>query len=484
MAVIDLNQCFPESREGLRGPLPKQNLFLSHLLSKDPLSPKFVAYVGGVGSGKTMIGCIATLTLAVTYPGDYLVSRLYYPELKDTTYKTFLEICPPELIVEHRVADMLIKIKSTGGTSTIFFRPLEEPDKLRSLNLNAFYIDEASQVSEAAFMLLQGRLRGRHVRKGYLTSNPAGHDWIYRWFFKKDHIQNESVKRLYTLIKAPSWENAHLPEGYIESMMNSWSKERIKREVEGSFDAFEGQVYDEFDRSVHVIKPFRIPDEWTRVIGADHGFRNAAAWVWGACDYDGNIYVYREFYEKEWLIEQICKLGKEGKPSVTALMGREKIESAWIDPSTRARRGGTGGSDFDIYLENLPGGFPLMLAKNDVSPGIERVKQYLKVDSRTGKPRLFIFDTCVNLIEEMAQYRWAELQPNQQGRTNDKEQPVKYNDHANDALRYLIMSRPETEKPQEDVVKKLGYNTLEASLYRELHDLRKGSRPKDPFGDT
>lgn len=481
MPVIDLNQVFPEGVDGTREPLPKQKLFLDTAL--DVESSKFIAYVGGVGSGKTVVGCVTVLTWAVMYPGDYLICRQFAPELKITTYKAFLEMCPPELIVENRIADAIVRIKAVGGKiSNIMFRGLEEPDKHRSLNLNAFYIDEASQCSEAAFMLLQGRLRGKYVRKGILTSNPNGHDWIYKWFVKKDHIQSELAKNNFMLIKAPSTENKHLPDDYVQGMLSTWSEDRIRREVYGDFDSFAGQVYPEFRRDVHVIKPFVIPKEWTRIIGIDHGLRNPACWLWGAVDYDENIYIYREWYNKEWLIEEICK-GRGTEKGVCYYLKGERIDGAYIDPTTTQRRGQTGFSDYDHYLENLPEGFPLRLGNHDLSPGIERVKQYLKVDERTNKPSMYIFDTCVNLIEEIAQYRYQELLPNQVGRANEKEVPVKSNDHSLDALRYLIMSRPEPPSSKDDIWKKIKYNSLEGALFRELQGVKGKGTVKDPFSD-
>lgn len=480
--LLDFNKCFPQAADGTQGPLPKQREFLSD--SVEQSGPKYVAYVGGIGSGKTLIGCITVAVWAVLYPGDYLVCRQFAPELKVTTLKTFLEILPKELLVEYRVADGIVRIKSRGGkVSNVFFRQLEEPDKLRSMNLNGFYIDEASQVSEAAFMLLQGRLRGPFLRKGILTSNPNGHDWIYHWFVKQDMFKSEGAKRYYKLIKAPSTENVHLPDGYVQSMMDTWSEDRIRREIFGDFDSFAGQVYPEFRRDVHVIKPFAIPPEWPRIVGIDHGLRNPAAWLWAAIDYDENVYFYREFYQKEWLIEEICK-GKAGLPGVIKLMGKERIEVAVIDPSTAARRGQTGFSDFDAYLEHLPAGFPLKLGNNDVKAGIDRVKTFLKVSPVTKKPQLFIFDTCSNLIEEMSQYRYKELLPNQVGKQSEKEGEVhKVNDHAADAARYLIMSRPEPAVNRDEVMKKLGYGTLEASLYADLQRLKRPMKVGDPFGD-
>jgi phage terminase large subunit len=463
-------------------------------LAAAPGTPKYIRYCGGIGSGKTLIGCIQVILWAAQNPGDYLVARQFLPELKITTYKTFKEVCPPELIAEERIADGIIRLKTVvkGKVSNIIFRGLDEPDKLRSLNLSGFYIDEANQVSEAAFMLLQGRLRGPGLRKGIMTMNSGGHDWSWRWFVKKDMITKEEVKREFVNIYAPSTENIHLPEGYVETILASWSEERIKREIYADEDSFEGQVYTEFRQDLHVIRPFAIPKEWTRHIGIDHGYRNPAAWIWGAVDYDGNLYIYREFYESEWLIEDICRKGKDGKPSVMQMMRipqtepprYEQIEWAKIDPSTKARRNereGTKLSDFDLYAENLPSDFPLGLANNDVTPGIDKVKTWLKPDAK-GKPRLYVFSTCTNLIEEIGKYKYPELTVAQQGKKAEKENPIKVDDHACDALRYLVMGLPDAPNKAENIYEKIRYNSLEGQLYRDLQEIRNPDKGKDPFG--
>ena len=484
--LIDLAQAFPEGRDGSRRPLPKQRQFLDALLDERPHSPKYVRYVGGIGSGKTLIGCIAMIHMAVLRPGDYLIARQFMPELKDTTYKTFMEVCPPELIAEVRVADMVVKLRNVQGSiSTIFFRGLEEPDKLRSMNLNAWYIDEANQVSEAAFMLLQGRLRGRFWRKGFITQNPGGHDWSWRWFVDKKIIKDEVVKRLFLNIRAPSTENVHLPDGYIDTMLSTWSDDRIKREIMGSDDSFEGMIYDEFDRSVHVIKPFRIPDDWTIRIGMDDGYRNAACWIYGAIDPDGDLYVFDEFYEKEWLIEEICKLGKldekTGKrlPSAYSKVAGRKVEMAKLDSAAKQVKNGK--NNWNTYLENLPSTFPLSEANKAVATGIDRVKSYLKPDSR-GKPRLYIFSTCEHLLDEIATYKWAERPAGQQGKANEKEEPHKFNDHAMDALRYLVMTLPEPTPKSVDPVKHLPQHAIERQIYKELQELKRPRSSGDPFG--
>lgn len=493
--ILDINKCFPVSPvDGSQGPLPKQRLFLQN--ATDPNGPHYIRYCGGIGSGKTMIGAITMLTWAVLYPGDYLVCRQFLPELKITSYKQFKEVCPPELIQEERIADGIIRIKAVGGgVSNIIFRGLEEPDKHRSLNLSGFWIDEANQVTEAAFQLLQGRLRGKGLRKGILTTNTAGRDWAWRWFINKDHFKPtakrtiEQVRADYVNIYAPSTENHHLPEDYVESKLATWSEERIRREIYADEDSFEGMIFTEFRQDVHVVRPFALPKEWTRFAGVDHGYTNPSAWIWGAMDFDGNLYIYREFYRAEWTIEEICK-GKVEKgqhlPGILELQKGERLEWAKLDPSTRARRNERDGrkiSDFDIYQENLPDDFPLMLANNEVNAGIDRVKTWLKPNARTNEPKLFIFNTCTNLIDEMANYRWQSLTAGQEGTRNQKEAPRKYKDHAVDALRYLVMGLPEAPDAEENIYEKIPYNSSQGRMYRDIQALKnKGRSGGDPWG--
>lgn len=489
--ILDLNNCFPEPEpgKGTRGPLPKQKFFLEKAIAPD--GPKFIRYVGGIGSGKSLIGCVTVLSWAVLYPGDYLIGRQYMPELRSTTYKTFLEICPKELILEHRVADAEVKIRcANGGVSTIMFRALEEPDKHRSLNLNGFYVDEANQVTEEAFLLLQGRLRGRHVRKGILTMNTGGHDWSWRIFVSKQDFTTDWIKDQFLNIKAPSTENHHLPDGYVESMMASWSEDRIKREILADEDSFEGQVYSEFRRDIHVVKPFRIPDSWNRHIRIDHGYRNPAAVLFFAVNREGEVFLYREFYQREWLIKEIFDGKKEGVNYTAGIktlsrLGHEDAErfaDAKIDPSTKNRSGVDGTSPYDEYYRCWPEKWPILgFARNDVQIGIERVKQYLKPHPKTGKPLLYIFESCKETLNEISTYKYPELKSGDVDRKSEPEKPRKVNDHAMDALRYMIVDLPEPTAPP-PASEKTKPNTLERKLSMEIAAIQSPPQ-RDPWRD-
>ena len=75
-----------------------------------------------------------------------------------------------------------------------------------------------------------------------------------------------------------------------------------------------------------------------------------------------------------------------------------------------------------------------------VLSGISKVKTYLK--NIAGKSKLFIFSSCVNLIQEFKTYRW-----------NGSDSPVKKDDHCLDELRYFIMSlEPVKNKEKKSVI--------------------------------
>ena len=79
----------------------------------------------------------------------------------------------------------------------------------------------------------------------------------------------------------------------------------------------------------------------------------------------------------------------------------------------------------------------------DIFSGIERVKQYLNKEK--GRPKLFVFKNCVNLIREFKSYWWG-----------DGDNPKKYDDHALDELRYYLMRKPQLSpvKPIKTVIQK------------------------------
>lgn len=81
-----------------------------------------------------------------------------------------------------------------------------------------------------------------------------------------------------------------------------------------------------------------------------------------------------------------------------------------------------------------------------------------------GAPKLYIFNSCVELIEEMQQYKWKQVFGT--GTVNPNadvmaERPVKRNDDLVDPLRYMIMSRPVTPRMMQSIEPWIFSNPLE-----------------------
>ncbi|MBQ9716077.1 MAG: hypothetical protein IJV77_06690, partial [Clostridia bacterium] len=171
--------------------------------------------------------------------------------------------------------------------------------------------------------------------------------------------------------------------------------------------------------------------DWQDVMSIDPGLNNPLSCHWYAVDYDGNVYVVAEHYDKDkdiyWhadkIKQQCLRLGWH-----TDSFGKY---ISLIDSAANQRTLASSKSVAELFCEN---GITVNTKVNkDVFSGINRVKGYLM--SAQGRPRLFIFNTCVNMIREIKSYWWGE---------NDC--PKKVDDHSMDELRYYICSRPEASK--------------------------------------
>lgn len=246
-------------------------------------------------------------------------------------------------------------------------------------------------------------------------------------------------------------DNPYLSEEAKQILRASMSAEELRSREKGEFLDLGGRVYPEFDENINVIEPFEIPFDWQDKISIDPGLKNPLSCHWYAVDYDGNIYVVAEHYDKEKDITyhsgQIHKISDElhwHRNSNGMLEGL--IDSAANQTTLASRK-----SVADLFYDNK-----ILVNTNvnkDVFSGVQRVKSYLK--NSLGESKLFIFNTCKNLIREIKGYRWGK-----------GDNPIKADDHSLDELRYYIMSRPENKKPKPEL------NIVQKEKERLIRNLR------------
>ena len=185
----------------------------------------------------------------------------------------------------------------------------------------------------------------------------------------------------------------------------------------GEFTNQQGLVYQEFDRNIHVIESFKIPEHWPRDRAIDFGVRNPFACLFCAHDErDDVLHVYAEYYQTE-------KTTLENGRALNNIARYREEEYRWTvcDPESRDGRMTL---MRECGIDNKPAPKHIGVVET-----INWVKERLALDSE-GKPHLVIHNNCKNLIKEFRLYKWA--------KSEKGDRPQKANDHALDALRYQI----------------------------------------------
>jgi phage terminase large subunit-like protein len=186
----------------------------------------FSAAVCGIGGGKTLVGALKTLSYMQQYPGSLgMVTAPTYPMLRDATLRTIEEVFPKGAYTLN-IGDMTIHYHNG---SEILLRPTSDPDRLRGPNLAFVWMDEAAQSDEAAFLVLQGRLRQpTFPHKLWITTTPKGFNWVYREFAQEQRPD-------YAMHRWATKDNPHLPESFVRQLEESYDASFGLQELLGEF---------------------------------------------------------------------------------------------------------------------------------------------------------------------------------------------------------------------------------------------------------
>ena len=264
----------------------------------------------------------------------------------------------------------------------------------------------------------------------YYTCNPGGpgHDYIKRLFIDRKFYENENPDD-YVFIPAKVTDNVALMENNPEYVQNlkALPEHLRKAYLEGDWDAMEGQFFSEFVRSKHVIDPFPLDPSWRRFRAMDWGFNDPCCVLWFAVAPDKHIYVYKEIYQTKTLATDMAKL-------IQQMSGGEKIAYTVASPDAwqvRGLRDVYGGESIADTFSQL--GVALMKADNSRLVGWQRVRENLRI-SDDDTPYIQIFSNCTNLIRTIPMLPMDKKDHEDVGDNCE--------DHAAEALRYGLMSRP------------------------------------------
>lgn len=384
---------------------------------------KFPAMVSAWATGKDLCAIGRVMQFAQESENNLgLVLRKEYKDLADSTIKDFESYTG---IKVNSNGDAVIP--TSGRPSVVMFRHIEQLNNLQNINLGFFWINQGEELeSDYAFQLLKGRLRRASKRRsGWVTANAGGHNWVWStWIEHKNKHPDFPVWEAKTHVNADV-----LPADYIASL-ETLPKDIYKRFVLNDHAVAEGLVFGDFDEDKHVKNSWEMPEidsQWKEVISLDHGYEHPTAVLFGACNYDGKLIIYNEHYENHQTVSYHAKQIKELEPEHLRML-------CVIDPSCKNKMQ-KGGILYSIIDEYRDSGVHFQPGQNNWDAGVNRVNEYFKNN------RIIIYgDKCPNLIREIKTYKRKIEKP---GQEKIDERPTKLNDDTTDALRYLIMSRPQ-----------------------------------------
>jgi len=440
------------TREDLERVLPdavKKTVYKEHVIFQPNDGPqteflaapeKDVLYGGAAGGGKSYAMLVDPLRFCHRPAHRALILRRTMPELRELIDKS-RELYPQAFPgAKFREVEKIWNFPSGAKIEFGFLERDADVYRYQGQSYSWIGFDEITHLpTEFGWNYLSSRLRTTDSEiMPYLrcTANPGG---VGAHWVKKRYVDpfepGEAFKGADGLtrrfIPARLDDNPYLAEdGRYEEMLKALPEVQRRQLLEGNWDITEGAAFVEFDTEAHVIPPFEIPIGWERTKGIDYGYASESACVWAAVDpSDGTLIVYRELYKKNLT-------GVDLGEMITQMELLDPFSVAGVLDTAAWARTGTTGPTVGESLQQA--GHKLRRADKNRIQGKIQIHEYLKL-KQSGRPQIQIFNTCPNLIRE--------LQSIPLDKNNPEDVDTHAPDHAYDALRYLIMSRPKINDP-------------------------------------
>ena len=446
-------------------PQPHQQLFHA-----DP--HRFKGNFGGFGSGKTSTSLQEIYKhIFLTPKGTGLVGAAIYPQIAQTILRDLEDDFPVHLVESRSIQQSYIQF--VNGYR-LLFRPLDEPGKLRSLNLDMIVIVEGSEIKSEFFAIAKTRLRNMaattldpenpynpHPEDPDIMVPNLLADWREMWtesnpdagWVKTDIVDRSSIilKHGGALYNPPPIDevdevdeamsshitataaNKYLPATYFKDNSKGKPQWWINRYLLGSFAYSEGLVYpsaitNRVTGQSTIIPTRQPPRDAKFVLAHDYGLADPTGILLAYVDPTKNkLVIYREYKKEDNNIKEIV--------DQLRLMTRDVPTGAWlrpwiIDPKSGTKRDYNKKSLIDHYAE-----YDIFFQPGQINldAGVFKVNSYFE------QGFIEICDQCTQLIRELQNYRFPSDNSAESGK---KDKPEDKNNHLCDPLRWIVMELP------------------------------------------
>lgn len=426
---------------------------------------KEVLYGGAAGGGKSY-GILADALRDMDHPSFRgLLLRKTTEELRELVLKS-QELYPKAIPGIKWSQQKMTWTTPKGGILWMSYLDRdEEVTRYQGQSFSYIAFDELTQwATPYCWDYMRSRLRTTDPSLSvYMraTSNPGGlgHHWVKKMFidpapwgkafwatdvetgetliYPEVHLNKQGFLEPHPKAGQPLFQRRFIPArlsdnpylydaGDYEAMLLSLPEYERKRLLEGDWDVVAGAAFPEWNRAIHVIEPFEIPNGWKKFRACDYGYGSYAAVLWFAVAPDDQIIVYDEIYVSKRLAVDLADdilYRERGHRISYGMMDRScwyvKGEGPCIAEQMEKR---------GCRWRKADG------SKGSRIAGKNEIHRRLQIDEDTEEPRMVIFSSCINLIRQLP------MIPLDKDNVEDVDTDAE--DHLYDALRYGLMSRP------------------------------------------
>ena len=408
------------------------------------------------------MGAFKTVMEAIEQPGykqeDIDARRPYvmavgapsYPDINKILVPEIQRIIPDKLRVgKYHETKKELKLRGRAGLTVIYFITAGKISSWYGISLYRAWVDEFAQIKETMFDEVCTRLMDTQG-KLFLTGTPHGPNWAFERIFKpwslvKDWKEGRAaspdpgIMRIAQDIDFFTWrtiDNPYIPAEEIESKRITMPKRYFNRTFLATWDSFAGQVYEEFNRKIHIVRkpyPRFVMPSGRKLLGGGEKVvriqRVIGGVDWGfAPGHSGVLHVWgKDYAGRWWLLDEICEEG-------VLIVSSDPMRDSWVKRALglQAKWGvsqwyaDTGNPEGITQFRSA--GVRVRGAVKEVKAGIEVVARYMHPNEETGEPSLFMLSYNRDTIDEVQFYHWKE----------NKEEPEKVGDNCCDAMRYAI----------------------------------------------
>lgn len=388
------------------------------------LSNRFIVIVAGRRWGKTLLASHeAEIPLLIEGSRGWIVSPTY-----DLAEKTFRKIHANLVIKQHLPCKAIANRIEMDWGAVVECKSAAHPEGLQGEGLDWIIYDECASCKQ---VIWEQYLRPTLTDTGgwaIFISTPKSYNYFFDLY---NRGQSNEFPEWYS-VRSPSWDNPYLAKKEIEGAKRESSDVIFRQEYGAEFSSNFGNVYPDFDASLnaHGMNKQTISPNWKHYRAFDFGWTNPMVCLWFAIDPSDIVYLYDEYYV----------INKTMTEHIPAIKQREREHAQWFgnmnfnginavpyafsaaDPEGKNER---------MELSNA--GIYTIITHAKVEIRVEYCRQRLKFREDGTTSFKVDIDRCPNFIKEAQTYAYPETSDIR----NEKEAPIKKDNHAMDAWGYF-----------------------------------------------